>query len=154
LLALPSDEFGEQEYSTAEEVKEFVSAFGFPRANFTLLQRSATNGDTAHPIFALGKQTFPGETEWNFSDKYVFGADGAVAERCESVKDTRKALRKCILALEETAHGESGAVATKRKLDEGCSAGDVSKIQSIKVKKGSQNTRQTEGGAGDKTIFE
>ena len=64
ILALPSDEFGGQELGSAEAVKDFVTKFGFPRDNFTLLERSTMNGKRMNPIFALGKEKFPGDTTW------------------------------------------------------------------------------------------
>ena len=36
--------------------------------NFTLLAKSAINGNGTHPIFKLAKDKFPGETNWNFAD--------------------------------------------------------------------------------------
>ena len=61
---LQADEFGGQELGTAEAVKDFVTKFGFPRDNFTLLERSTMNGKQMNSIFALGKEKFPGDTTW------------------------------------------------------------------------------------------
>jgi glutathione peroxidase-family protein len=88
ILALPSDEFGGQELPTADAVKDFVTKFGFPRQNFTLLERSTMNGKWMNPIYALGKEKFPGDTQWNFSDKFVFDTDGSVIARTSDISDT------------------------------------------------------------------
>jgi glutathione peroxidase-family protein len=46
------------------------------------------NGLGTNPIYALGKQAFPGDTKWNFSDKYIFGKDGSAVARTKGVSDT------------------------------------------------------------------
>ena len=93
ILAIPCNQFGAQEPGSAEEIKSFV--FGEatnPRglkldgalkgkANFTLLQKSDVNGPQTHPIFALAKEKFAGDTTWNFADMLIFGADGALLAR-------------------------------------------------------------------------
>lgn len=74
VIAIPCNQFGAQEPGTPEEIKAYV--FGEVergrggklsgglkgRKNFTLLAKSTINGNGTHPIFALAKAKFPGET--------------------------------------------------------------------------------------------
>ena len=80
--------------STASEIKTFVSNhYGLPRHNFTILEKSETNGANAHPLYALGKAKFAGDTKWNFSDKFIFDGSGEVVARTKGTKDTLEAFQ-------------------------------------------------------------
>jgi glutathione peroxidase-family protein len=46
------------------------------------------NGADTNSIYAVGKDKFPGDTKWNFSDKYIFSKDGNVVARTKGTKDT------------------------------------------------------------------
>jgi len=61
-----------------------------------LLAKSEMNGSNMHPLVALGKATFPGETGWNFADKYIFNAEGVVVARTKGVPDTMAAFEPLI----------------------------------------------------------
>jgi len=93
MLGIPSSEFGGQELPTADKIKEFVSSYGLPRDNFTLLEKSEMNGANMHPLVALGKAKFPGDTKWNFADKYIFDKSGEVVARTAGVPDTLEAFK-------------------------------------------------------------
>ena len=45
-------------------------------------------GPNTHPLVALGKASFPGETGWNFADKYIFDKTGSVVARTKGTSDT------------------------------------------------------------------
>ena len=74
ILGIPCNQFGAQEPGDEEEIKAFVAgetansrglqlSGGLKGAsNFTLLAKSAINGNGTHPIFKLAKDKFPGET--------------------------------------------------------------------------------------------
>lgn len=111
MLAIPSSEFGGQELPTADKIKKFVSGYGFPRDNFTLLEKSSMNGANMHPLVAIGKAKFPGDTSWNFADKYVFDRDGEVAARTKGIPDTLEAF-KPLLQKKSIFEADSSAVSS------------------------------------------
>jgi len=104
MLGIPSDEFGGQEHATAEKIKAFVGKYGLPCSNFTLLEKSCMNGPNMHPLVAIGKKNFPGDTGWNFADKYIFNKIGEVVARTKSVQDT---LDEFMPLLDEPAGAET-----------------------------------------------
>ena len=78
---MPSDEFGGQEFPTAAEIKGFVQQYGFPNEQLTMLTKGSTNGANADGLFKFAKAAFPGDTQWNFSDKYIFDSAGSCVAR-------------------------------------------------------------------------
>ena len=93
ILGIPCNQFGAQEPGDEEEIKAFVAgetansrglqlSGGLKGAsNFTLLAKSAINGNGTHPIFKLAKDKFPGETNWNFADMLIFDENGDLQTR-------------------------------------------------------------------------
>lgn len=81
-------EFGKQELQTAIEIKAFISQYGLPKDNFTMLQMSHMNGPQMNPIIQLCKSKFPGKTTWNFGDKYIFDNTGELQARTTGIQDT------------------------------------------------------------------
>jgi glutathione peroxidase len=80
VLGFPSNEFGEQEPGTAEEIKDFCEKTY--QVEFPMFEKTMVNGPTAHPIYKWLKAqpNAGGEIEWNFV-KFLVGKDGKVVER-------------------------------------------------------------------------
>ena len=77
-VAIPCNSFGWQENGSPEEIE----AFALARAQrLVITERSAVNGDKAHPIVQLGKDSFPGRISWNFDGRYVFDRQGKPVAR-------------------------------------------------------------------------
>jgi glutathione peroxidase len=75
LLGVPSNDFGQQEPGTAEEIKSFCEVtFGI---DFPMLQKQVVTGDAAHAIYRWAREASGGADvpRWNFS-KLLIGADG------------------------------------------------------------------------------
>jgi len=86
VIGVPSNQFGEQEPGTAEEIAEFCQAnFG---VTFPLLAKTDVNGPDRHPLFArltavadaTGKA---GDVTWNF-EKFLISPRGEVVGRFRS----------------------------------------------------------------------
>jgi glutathione peroxidase len=83
VIGVPSNQFGEQEPGTAEEIAEFCQVnFG---VTFPLLAKTDVNGPDRHPLFArltevedaTGKA---GDVSWNF-EKFLVSPQGEVVGR-------------------------------------------------------------------------
>ena len=83
VIGVPSNQFGEQEPGTAEEIAEFCQVnFG---VTFPLLAKTDVNGPERHPLFArltevadaTGKA---GDVTWNF-EKFLVSPRGEVVGR-------------------------------------------------------------------------
>ena len=86
VIGVPSNQFGEQEPGTAEEIAEFCQAnFG---VTFPLLAKTDVNGPDRHPLFArltavadaTGKA---GDVTWNF-EKFLISPRGEIVGRFRS----------------------------------------------------------------------
>ncbi len=78
VLAVPSNDFGEQEPGNAAEIRQFCEANY--QVDFPLAEKNRVVGAAAHPFFrwvaaALGEAGAP---RWNFH-KYLIGPDGQLA---------------------------------------------------------------------------
>ena len=85
ILAFPSNDFGEQEPGSEQEIKEFCST-KFD-VTFPLFSKVKVKGDDKTPLykFLTNKETNPtwgGEIKWNFA-KFLVGRDGKVIGRYE-----------------------------------------------------------------------
>ena len=89
ILLFPSDEFGGQELPSAE-IAPFLKGFKLTKAlpldgdGCRLMAKVCVNGDEAHPVFTLGKESFPGDVAWNFMGIFLFDAEGACIGRYDS----------------------------------------------------------------------
>ena len=73
LLGVPSNDFGQQEPGTAEEIKSFCEVtFGI---DFPMLEKQVVVGADAHPIYRWAQEVAGDVPHWNFS-KLLIGADG------------------------------------------------------------------------------
>ncbi len=82
VLGFPSNDFGQQEPGSAEEIREFCTSKY--RVTFPLFEKPRTKkGDGQSPLYAkLGEATGKPPT-WNFG-KYLVGRDGHVIEYFDS----------------------------------------------------------------------
>ena len=81
VLGFPTGEFGEQEFGTAQEIKDFCE--NTYKVEFPMFEKTMVNGPTAHPIYKWLKSqgpAFSAEIEWNFA-KFLVGRDGKVVKR-------------------------------------------------------------------------
>ena len=83
VLGFPCNQFGGQEPGTEAEIKEFASSeFG---VEFPMFAKIDVNGDDAHPLYQLLRQTpdadgEAGDIAWNF-EKFVVDEAGNVVGR-------------------------------------------------------------------------
>jgi glutathione peroxidase len=97
LLGIPSGDFGNQEFASADEIRDFCTERY--QVTFPLLAKSVTKpGPNQSPIYGyLGSATGSLPT-WNFG-KYLVGRDGrAIAYFSNSVKPDASELRQAIQA--------------------------------------------------------
>jgi glutathione peroxidase len=80
ILAFPSNNFGQQEPGTNQEIKSFC--FTKYSLTFPLFSKISVKGEDKHPLYRyLTEQSpFPGEVEWNFQ-KYLIDRSGNVVAR-------------------------------------------------------------------------
>jgi len=84
VLGVPSNDFGQQEPGTADEIKEFCKSKY--DVSFPLLEKISVKGEGKHPLYAAltGKDSpLPGEVKWNFS-KFLIGKNGKLVDRFDS----------------------------------------------------------------------
>ena len=83
VLAFPSNDFGQQEPGTAEEIKQFCSSKY--KVSFPLFDKIHVKGAEQHALYKslTGKEgAFPGDVKWNFG-KFLIGRDGKPLARFE-----------------------------------------------------------------------
>lgn len=79
VLGFPSNDFGEQEPGTNEEIKEFCSVNY--NITFPLFDKVKVLGDDKSPLYAeLTKMEPEGEVKWNF-EKFLVDKNGNVVKR-------------------------------------------------------------------------
>lgn len=95
VLGVPSNDFGEQEPGTANEIKAFCDTYD---VSFPLTQKLEVTGPGAHPIYRwiaaeLGPRAVP---QWNFY-KYLIGRQGLIEATWPSeVVPTGRAITQAI----------------------------------------------------------
>ena len=98
MLGVPSNDFGNQEPGTSEEIKNFCEAkFGI---TFPMTEKVIVKGENAHPFYKWarenhGKSAIP---KWNFH-KIIIGKDGKVIDTFASL--TNPSSNKFIKAIEK-----------------------------------------------------
>ncbi len=75
VLGFPSNEFGEQEPGTPEQIAAFAASTY--HVTFPLFEKVKTNGNDAAPLYTILTSGGGGPPKWNFH-KYVVGKGGAV----------------------------------------------------------------------------
>jgi glutathione peroxidase len=93
VLGFPSNDFGQQEPGTAEEIRGFCD-LNF-HITFPMFAKVKTKGEGQSPVFAFLTAKHP-KPRWNFY-KYVIGRDGEVHDYFVSVTSPdSKRLRRAI----------------------------------------------------------
>tara|TARA_X000000950_G_scaffold284464_1_gene387657 strand:- start:1323 stop:1658 length:336 start_codon:yes stop_codon:yes gene_type:complete len=68
ILAFPSDQFGDQEYKTNDEIKEFIRK---KNITFPVFGKIDVNGKNEHPLYSFLKKKKPGiigkDIPWNYT---------------------------------------------------------------------------------------
>jgi glutathione peroxidase len=101
VLGFPSNDFGQQEPGTAEEIRSFCD-LKF-HVTFPMFAKVKTKGDGQSPVFTFLTAKHP-KPRWNFY-KYLIGRNGEVQDYFVSAtKPESKRLRRAI----EAALGEGG----------------------------------------------
>jgi glutathione peroxidase len=99
VLAFPSNDFGNQEPGTNEEIKEFCSAnFG---VTFRLFDKVKVLGEDKSPLYSkLTDNSITGKSDigWNF-EKFIIAKDGTIVKRIPTKQnpmdeEVRKAIEK------------------------------------------------------------
>ena len=111
VIGVPSNDFGEQEPGTAQEIKQFCASRY--AVDFPLAEKQEVTGPRAHPFFCwiaaeLGEAGAP---RWNFH-KYLVGPDGGLAGAWpSSVRPTDRAVTA---EIERLLPAEAGGAAPGR----------------------------------------
>ncbi len=95
VLGFPSDQFGNQEPGTEDEIRQFCSLTY--DVTFPMFAKIDVNGPGEHPLYALLKSRARGvlgttAIKWNFT-KFLVGRDGRVVARY-SPRDTPEDIEK------------------------------------------------------------
>jgi glutathione peroxidase len=98
VLAFPSNDFGEQEPGSAQEIKSFCQARF--QVNFPLFEKVHATGSEISPLYKTLTQESPsefqGSVKWNFT-KFLINAKGEIIGRFSSGdKPTGAEMRKAI----------------------------------------------------------
>lgn len=68
MLAFPSDQFGDQEYKSNDEIKEFIKN---KNVTFPVFGKIDVNGKNEHPLYTFLKNKKPGaiskDIPWNYT---------------------------------------------------------------------------------------
>jgi glutathione peroxidase len=93
VLGFPSNDFGQQEPGTAEEIRSFCDVKF--HVTFPMFAKVKTKGDGQSPVFAFLTAKHP-KPRWNFY-KYLIGRDGKVQDYFVSITSPKsKRLRRAI----------------------------------------------------------
>jgi glutathione peroxidase len=89
VVGFPSNQFGQQEPGSPEEIATFCSTtYG---VTFPMSEKIEVNGDNKHPLYAELEKTadaegHTGDIRWNF-EKFLVGRDGQVIQRFSPMVD-------------------------------------------------------------------
>ena len=84
MIGVPSNDFGQQEPGSSEEIKNFCEAkFGI---SFPMTEKVSVKGDNAHPFYLWAKKNFGDEAvpKWNFH-KIIINKEGKVETTFTSI---------------------------------------------------------------------
>ena len=101
IIGVPSNDFGEQEPGSSEEIKEFcMTRFAI---SFPLTEKVNVVGVNQHPLYHFlttsGSKKLKGDVKWNFS-KILVNPDGIVQDRFSSmVTPESKKIKRAIESL-------------------------------------------------------
>ena len=83
VLGFPSNQFGEQEPGSADEIETFCSmTYG---VTFPIYEKTEVNGENRHPLYdeltkAADDDGHSGDIRWNF-EKFLVSPDGEIVKR-------------------------------------------------------------------------
>ena len=98
ILGIPSNDFGNQEPGSSQEIKNFCEAkFGI---SFPMTEKVSVKGENAHPFYKWakknhGKSSVP---KWNFH-KIIIGKNGKIVDTFASI--TNPSSKRFVKALEK-----------------------------------------------------
>ena len=98
ILGVPSNDFGNQEPGSSQEIKDFCEAkFGI---SFPMTEKLSVKGESAHPFYKWaeknhGKTAVP---KWNFH-KIIIGKNGKIVDTFASI--TNPSSKRFVKALEK-----------------------------------------------------
>ena len=97
VLGVPSNDFGNQEPGTKEEIKRFCEA-GFD-VTFPLADKQVVSGANAHPLYrwAAAQTGSLGTPSWNFH-KILIGRDGRIVDWFSALSGTGGKVERAIEA--------------------------------------------------------
>jgi len=85
VLAFPSNDFGEQEPGSNEEIQTFCE--GNYGVTFNLFEKIVVRGEGQHPLYAHLVENYPGQdtgpVKWNF-EKFLITPEGEITKRFRS----------------------------------------------------------------------
>lgn len=89
VIGIPSNDFGEQEPGTDEEISQFCSTKY--AVTFPMFSKMVLKGDEKSPLYAWltsgdGDDSRAGEVGWNF-EKFLVGKDGRLVKRFSTKMD-------------------------------------------------------------------
>lgn len=101
VIAIPSGDFGNQEYKTNEEIREFCGHYY--HIDFILAEKSHVKGKNAIPLFQwINKESgILGRPKWNFY-KYIFNRRGKLSSWFSCL--TKPTSARFINAIERVAY--------------------------------------------------
>ena len=98
ILGIPSNDFGNQEPGTNDEIKNFCEAkFGI---TFPMTEKISVKGEKAHPFYKWAKENYGKSAipKWNFH-KIVIGKDGKIFDTFASI--TSPSSKRFITSIEK-----------------------------------------------------
>jgi len=98
MIGVPSNDFGQQEPGSSEEIKNFCEAkFGI---SFPMTEKVSVKGDNAHPFYLWAKKNFGNEAvpKWNFH-KIIINKEGKVETTFTSI--TNPSSKKFVSTIEK-----------------------------------------------------
>ena len=98
MLGVPSNDFGNQEPGSSEDIKNFCEAkFGI---TFPMTEKVIVKGENAHPFYKWAKKNYGSSAvpKWNFH-KIIINKNGKIADTFASI--TKPSSKKFIKAINE-----------------------------------------------------
>jgi len=98
MIGVPSNDFGQQEPGSSEQIKNFCEAkFGI---SFPMTEKVSVKGDNAHPFYLWAKKNFGNEAvpKWNFH-KIIINKEGKVETTFTSI--TSPSSKKFVSTIEK-----------------------------------------------------
>jgi len=100
IIGIPSNDFGEQEPGTNEEIERFCTRTY--NVTFQMMAKVKTKGDEKHPLFTFltsgqGNTALAGDVAWNF-EKFIIDKNGNILSRFRS--KIKPSSAECVKSIE------------------------------------------------------